>query len=233
MRYTYLFLILVLLLAACGGGKDEPTEVPTELSNLFVRPTQVLSETEIAQGLTPEEEASFGEELLSIIEPQQPLPPATATLVGEGALPIPGPGTLVASETEDPGIPPGFDLITLEQTGGLNNVSLDIEIMSDLTVMINGQGPFAISQETVDQLGVMVDDLNFFGLQGTFLGPSASEETYRYRVSVSSGDIARAINAQDGFIPEQFARFLSTIQSVASDVIQREGLNFEIEPAAS
>jgi len=105
----------VLLLAACGGGGDDSTDVPpspTDNPNLGVQPTQVLSETEIAEGIEPAVEESFEEQINSLLaeQPQQaPLP--TSTPDGEGALPLPQPQTLVAAETEEASIPPGFDYI--------------------------------------------------------------------------------------------------------------------------
>jgi hypothetical protein len=208
-KFWYLILLSAFVLAACGGGDDNDS---TNGDNANVLPTSAATAVD-GQGV--EDETTFDEIAeQSFVEPA-PYVPATQTPSSEGALPVPLPGTLVASETEDPNVGLTFDYIFFQQTGGSENTTTVVEIYSDGRVVRDGE-TFTVSQNVITQLDQMIDSLNFFGLQGTMLGPPGPETSYRYRVGVTRGAETRAINAQDGFIPDEFAAFLGSIRNAAN-----------------
>jgi hypothetical protein len=201
-HFRYLMIVLLLMLAACGGAEE-------------TLPTQVTAngETDVIEPPT-DGSSSFDEEidaLLSGATPEQVVLPTVDPEL-EGALPVPLPGTLVASETEEPepflGV---FTFIYFEQTGGAEDVNIIVEIYGDGRVVSNGR-TFQVDQSVIRQLDQMITELNFFGMQGTFLGPPGSPSDYRYRVAIGRGELERAVQAQDGFIPVELTRFLGMIR---------------------
>lgn len=210
MRYA-LALLVLMLLAACGGG-DPDSENPVQPSGVppgedtAVVDDGTLSFEELAQDVLDEE------------PPPQVLAPATPA--SEGALPIPLPGTLVASETEEPEISGGvFDRIIFRQTGGTADVNVRFEINGQERIVVRDGVSMVVSQEVIDQIDQVINDLNFIGLQGTFMGPAASDDVYFYRVTVEKGEAARTIASQDGFMPDAYKSFLGLLRAVGDSVI--------------
>ncbi len=238
MRYL-LYLSLVLLMAACGGGGSDdapaapgvppaeetggqasPVAPPVAEVVLPTLPPVIIATDEdgLEYSLPPAEEPSFEEQLNIQLAP--PLPNViqpTHTPASEGALPVPLPGTLVASETEEAEPIPDFQQITLLQQGGPADINVRVDIFSDGRVIRDGQTG-SVAPGTIAELNQIIRDLNFFGLQGTFLGPTVPEEAYRYRITVISGQTERAINMQDGFMPEEVMRFLGRLRTVGDSV---------------
>jgi len=182
-RTTSLLILSALFLAACNGGGSPADDQPTDSGN------------------------------------QNPPPAATQNIVivtreptlEDGQLPVPLPGTLVASATEDPDIGLVFDHIEFTQTRLSDDSTLTIEIFQDGRVVRDGE-TLTISEDEIFQIDIIIDELNFFGMQGNFLGPSAdSGGQYRYRVRVERAGVARAVTAQDGFMPQELKDFLVAI----------------------
>lgn len=201
MRRLILCLLCTgaLFLAACGGG-DTPTQE---------QPPANPTEEDI-----PPERATFEATYDSILNP-----PPQPTLGGvvpteEGALEVPLPGTLVASATEDPDAGLVFDRITFVQQGGGNSATMSIEILQDGTVILDGVTS-SISQEAILDLDNALDQLNFFGMQGAFMGPARSEGVYQYTLTVKRGELERMIRAEEGYMPPElqdlFARIVSLV----------------------
>ena len=131
---------------------------------------------------------------------------------------MPLPGTLVASETEEVEPIPDFQQITLTQQGGRNNTVIRIDIYADGRVVWGDQTGF-VDANTIAELNQAIRELNFFGLQGTYLGPPSNNDGYTYRIVVNSGVIERAINGQDGFMPAELIRFLGMVRSIGDSVV--------------
>ena len=201
MRYTaYLILILALVMAACGGDNGDsgsPVPSPTPLSD---------------------EALTFQAEMVEVLTDETALPPlATQTPASESALVIALPGTLVASETEDPDPRGPFDYIYMQQQGGRENTTIIIEIYGDGRVTRDGMEG-RISPDQIAGLNEAINTLNFFGMQGTLLGPPGGEDTYTYRVSIQRGAQARTVNAQDGYMPDEFIQLLGLIRRAGDSV---------------
>lgn len=139
----------------------------------------------------------------------------------EGALPPAGPGTLVASETEDPEPIGPFQLVRLRQQGGRGNITTVIEIYADGRIVRDGEIG-TVDAATIGRINQMIDDMGFFSMQGTYIGPPGADDTYTYRVYVDSGDIDRAINAQDGYLPQELTSLLATITNAAANIQSAE-----------
>lgn len=214
MRYA-LCLLLVIALAACDGG-DSDSDTNTQQSQAVTPAPDSTEGTAAADATLSFEE--LAQDVLGDAPPSQVIP--SQTPASEGALEIPLPGTLVASETEQPentGVM--FESIRFRQTGGTSQSDVQFEIRGLDRVVIRDGVTMPLSQETVDQIDQMINDLNFIGLQGTFLGPAASEDVYVYRVTVIKGEDSRTITAQDGFIPEQYKQFLGFLRSIGDSVV--------------
>jgi len=197
-RNLYLILFGVLFLAACGGGgTPAPTAdssgPTTQSTSASVGETPDLAATQAAQPTVEQEQRAFGTD-----EP-----------------PLPIPGTLDASTNIDPEAGLVFDSIQLERTGGVAGQTLTIEVKSDGTFTRDGV-PGNISPEQVTLIDNLIDQLNFFGLEGVFVAPGTSADVYRYQVRVSRAGSARMIQAQDGFTPSELIQFFSLLSSLGA-----------------
>lgn len=183
MRYALFALILLALLAGCAA--EQPAPLPTAAG---LEPT---AEAAVATAITPAAPAA-GE--------ATPLPPLNIT--------VPPPGVIVtAVVTAEPPDGPGFDTsarfesLIFQQTGGLNNLDLLIEIAADGSVRRDGAA-VSVAPETVAAIDQKLKEVDFFNIQGQFTtvgGPSSDQ--YRYRLSVQQDGAGRSINAQDGYTP--------------------------------
>jgi hypothetical protein len=179
-------MVLALALAACGGGGDKATDAPVQ---------DATSDPNASAG-------DSGDVIAEILTPQPEIQPQGVPGDDEGALEVPLPGTLVASATEDPDAGLIFDQITFTMSGGANDTSFTVELLQNGTVTRDG----VVSQvgtDVVYEIDAMLDELNFFGLQGSYLGPPADEDVYQYRIEVVRGGASRLINAQDGYLPTE------------------------------
>lgn len=218
-RFWYMMIVLVMLLAACGGNgeSDElPTLIGDESEQSATQPAPPVGEGE---EMDPDEFDAMIDQILAPTDP--PPPPATLDPDEEGALPIAPPGTLVASETQEaePAAGP-FEYIYFQQEGGAESTQIIFEITSDGTVVNhNNDRTATISAAQVAELDQLIMDLNFFGLQGTFLGPPTNGDSYRYRVAIARGESERFIQAQDGYMPRELIEFLGALRQVGDDTV--------------
>ncbi|GAB4521334.1 MAG: hypothetical protein OHK0046_32590 [Anaerolineae bacterium] len=221
MRLRFVYIIMsALLLAACGGGGNDEN-APAQSTPVSQNPTatvEILVDEEGREfALPPADEGdSFEDQVGNILEAQNAQVPVlpTQTPASEGALPVPLPGTLVASETQEVEPIPDFTSITFNQVDGETGTTFGFQIFGDGRVVLPDGRSTVVSAETIAQLNQTIRDLNFFGLQGTYLGPPAEARKYRYQITVESGSIARTINAQDGFIPVELRQFLAAVRAI-------------------
>jgi hypothetical protein len=160
----------------------------------------------VVQPGTPDPNAS----IIQSIESNPNAQPATVQGTGEGELPVAPPGTLVSSATEDPGAAQVFDQIVATQSGGATNMNRFVQVFKDGTV-VRDDTRTTVSQEQITAVDTMLDEINFFGLQGAFLGPASDPNSYRYTLTVIRGETERMIQAQDGFMPAELERLLATV----------------------
>lgn len=187
MRLRFVILFIAGLLAACGSPTAEPTIPAGE---------QTAPEGATAQPPTA--------------EPTLPVP--ERRIVTDVPLPIPG--TLVAAPaTEDPEAGTVFTRILYEQSGGLTGQTLTIEVRGDGSVTRNGAAS-AITPAQVEQLNDILNQLNFFGLQGAFTAPGTGADIITYQVTVERAGSERTIVAQDGFIPPALGAFFTVLSAL-------------------
>lgn len=213
MRYV-LILLMLMMLTACGGGESPATEDANAQPTPFVPEGTQVGVNPVSDENVPIIETLIAEEIAAQ-NPQPYIPPLPT--VGEGGLPVPPIGTLVASQTENvqAGVP--FDYIYMTQIGGVNNENITIQIYKDGRVTINDRTG-VISQENIEELIRHIDALNFFGLQGTFMGPAPRPNEYVYQIFIKRGGQERLLNAQDGYMPIEFASFLGYVRAVAESL---------------
>jgi len=184
-RILILSILMALFTTACGGDEI------------------VVPETNVDVNAEATTEPTAPAVVVVTRSPAEELP--------EGALEIPLPGTLVASETEDPDIDLVFDRILFIRSGGGEDIPrVEIEILQSGLISINGTPSNTIPQ-TIINIDNMIDEINFFGMQGAMLGPSADNDDFRYSLTVQRGDLERTIQSQDGFMPAVYEQLLGEI----------------------
>ncbi|MGB1286697.1 MAG: hypothetical protein ACPG7F_09215 [Aggregatilineales bacterium] len=187
MRYRLLFLLIpVWILAACDA--DTPAE------NTPIPATAVPVEAT--------EDVPFDNRVI-----------VTRAPLEEGALEVPPVGVLVASVTEDPEIDLVFDVITLRREGGIDEAPIEIVLNQNGSFTRDGV-PGQITPADVTRIDDLIDEINFFGLQGTMMGPAIDEEDYRFVLRVERNGTARSITSQEGYIPPEYQRLLGAIFDV-------------------
>ncbi|MBZ0290379.1 MAG: hypothetical protein K8I30_22330 [Anaerolineae bacterium] len=207
-RSTYFFVILGLLLAACGGNASPTAVLPTVDNSANASGSDETREpvTPIGQAATPDFGATQSAEPTDQLQQR-------AYETDEAVLPLPG--TMVAAATPDPDVGLIFDTILFERTGGIAGIPLTIEIRSDGTVTRDGVAS-AITPDQVTLIDTVLDQLNFFGLQGVFTAPGTSADTYHYAVTVERAGSSRTIRAEDGFVPPELQQFLALLSGIAA-----------------
>jgi hypothetical protein len=188
MRWHVIIIILLISLVACTPAEE----------NVVADNTPNNGDGEATQEPSPE---AFVVVTRSFEEP-----------TAEGALEIAPPGTLVASETEDPDAGLVFDRVFLLRTGG----TAEAPIRDEIEVFQNGQyrrneSTGVASTNRIARIDELIDSVNFFGLQGAMLGPSTETDDYFYRLTVERNGIERTIQSQDGFMPTEYMNLLGEI----------------------
>lgn len=219
-RLTFILLLMgSLILAACGGGGSSDDAESAEAATTVPQAPAGPDESMPTGPDDPGEEVPGLDELEAEVGPERPMVIPTQTPAGEGALPVVPPGTLIASETQDPEIEAGrFEYIFFEQTGGPNDQTITIEIFDNGSMNYNDLSG-AVDAATIELLNQRLDEINFFGLQATYMGPPGGDEIYQYRLLVRQGGIEKMINAQDGYIPREVVALLSLVRQTAEQAI--------------
>jgi hypothetical protein len=210
-RNLSLILVVALCLAACGGNAAPTAVLPT---------VDTSSGASASSSGTAVQETPVGEVSTEDFAATQAALPTSAPQVrayetDEASSALPLPGTLVAPTTPDPDAGLLFDSIQFERTGGIAGKPLTIEIKSDGTVTRDGVAS-SITPDQVTLIDTVIDQLNFFGLQGVFVSPGTSADTYQYSVTVNRAGSSRTIKAEDGFAPPELQQLLSLLGSIAT-----------------
>jgi hypothetical protein len=191
-------------ISACGGNEGSTTEpLPTVVNANSTDPAPTV-DTSVTLVLPP---------TITILPQDTPTPEITI----EGALPIPGPRTLVASQTEDPNANVPFTQITLIRTegpifGGSPQPPLNIEIQANGTVTY-GEASGQLAQAEIDQINTLIREVNFFGMQNNFISeaPVTGSDEYVYQLTILRGEQERLMTARDGFLPQELRDMLAYI----------------------
>jgi hypothetical protein len=143
--------------------------------------------------------------------PPTSAPPAAPTerAFETGQPPLPIPGTLVAAATEDPEAGQPYQLVLLERSGGIAGKTLVMQI-TDGQVTQDGVA-VAVAADDVTAVFTLLDQVGFFGLQGTFTSAGAGADLYTYRLTAERNGASRTIVAQDGFTPPDLQRLMDSI----------------------
>jgi hypothetical protein len=205
VRQLTLILFAALLLAACQGApaaSPSPATLPTVASLPTSAAQAQTTATTVPPTATPLPPVS------------SPEPRAYDTQEAAASNLIPLPGTLVKSATEDVSANVMFDSVALIRTGGIAGKTLTIQIFSDGTLDRDGQ-KIKLTPAQMKQVNDQLTGLNFFGLQGVFTAPGTQPDVFHYNISVDRGGQARAIDAEDGFIPKEMQALIDLILQLA------------------
>jgi hypothetical protein len=205
MRVRQLTLILTAALLAACQGAPAPTATTAAL------PTQASLPTTAPQ---VQASATAAPPTATLAQPTTPEPRAYDTQEASALNAVPLPGTLVKSATEDVSANVMFDSLALIRTGGITGKTLTIQIFSDGTLDRDGQ-KIALTPDQMKQINDQLNKLNFFGLQGVFTAPGTKPDIFHYNISVERGGEARAIDAEDGFIPRELQSLIDLILQLA------------------
>jgi hypothetical protein len=198
-RNLCVILMGAVFLAACGGGTTSAPTADTSSASTVQATAASVGETPIVAATQP---------ALATVEQQQ-----RAFETDEAPLPVPG--TMSAPTTPDPEAGLIFDDIQLERTGGIAGQTLTIQVRSDGTFTRDGVAG-TITPDQVTMIDNLLDQMNFFGLQGVFTAPGTGADVYNYEVTVNRAGSARTIKAQDGFIPPEMIQLLSLLSSLGA-----------------
>ncbi len=183
-----MMLILVALLAACGG-QPEPTA------------------TLVPASPVPPTDASAGEDAAATggaAEIQQ-----TVAFAQPGTLIPAGIGTIVP-----PDAPPfSFDRVIFTQTGGLAGVNVQIDVYADGRVIREGVES-EVNAEAITNLARMLETINIFNLSGQFMSPGAAADAFTYSLTVVKGGSNRTITSQDGYTPQALFDIYDAIRAL-------------------
>lgn len=183
MRYIWIAILIIAVTACTSGDAPAPQNTATGGAT---EPTPVPTDP------------SF------VVVTRQPTPEVFE-------LPVPAPGTLIASTTEDPESGLIFDMIQVVQFGGPEGAERrEVTLLQDGSYTVNGVAGVTTAQVVAD-IDAILDELSFFGLQGSMLGPVPDTDDYRYSITVKRGDLERTITMQEGFYPRELDRLLLAV----------------------
>jgi len=198
--FVIVSLIASVLLVACGGNQPPSPEAQT---NPMQAPETVPDDQ--VENAEPTDDPNI------VIVTQD----TNLSLTQDFALEVPLPGTLVASETEDPNVALVFDSIFFTRTGGPEGSErIQVELFQDGRMIFNGETTL-IPIETILEIDLMLDEMNFFGLQNNMMGPLVEGTEYQYGLIVNRGPDTLAITSTDGFMPTEYEQLLGTILNLA------------------
>ncbi len=140
---------------------------------------------------------------------------SVATMAATMGLPLPGTAIIPnqpASSASTPELT-SFTDITFSQTGGIANLSLTIDLHGDGTLIRDGKTS-TVTPTDIKAINTLLDQIHFFDLQGIFMGPGATSDSYTYSVTVTTADRSRTIQSQDGLTPPQLNQLYDAIRSL-------------------
>jgi len=205
-------LMMILILAACGGGDAAPTsEVssdPTIDASTFTEtPPDFIEQRQ--NELNATEEVIDEDGNIIIVTPQ--------AIVQDGVVPLPG--TLAYDpEFVDENMGAVFDRIVFSRSsaGGTSDpyrLVLFQNGLYDLNKEIVGQ----VNGSTVTRIDDILDEINFFAINTPMLGPGGESANYRYVITVERGDDQMTIRAEDGFTPQPVMKLIGALVGVIVD----------------
>ncbi len=192
MRPILLVAIIGALLLASCNNTPEPTATPVPATA-----TEIVAPTTAASTNPEDNIGDFA-----------------------GTITVPIAGTLIVGNTgETPNAPTAplvFDKVTLTQTGGAANVNFVIQLQGDGTLTRDGVTS-TISQDQVQQIAALLDQIKFYQIQGTFVSADSTVDTYRYSLSVDSSIGSRTIFSQDGLTPPELEQIYDAIRALGGN----------------
>ena len=218
-RYAFLLLLIVALLAAaCGGGDDNDDDSDSGSGD----PTTAAVDGGGEDPTAPPEPTAI---------PATPDPDVPATIVP--APPVGELGTVPPPVTEEPTPDPnepadanvpstGFEYLFFSQEGGPDDITIQIEVYADGRVVRDGQ-TIRLSQEEIARLATMIDELAFFDMIATFIGPPRDQNPYEYLIYVERAGQNRSVRAMDGYIPPEVRSLFGLIRGYGDQVVQQAG----------
>ncbi len=174
---TAILLIVVLILAACGGSPTPtPTSAPT--ATTVGLPTQPSA----AGDILPTSQFNDLQVTLAVAQPGTPIAASGSTIEPVNNQPF------------------QFNRVLFTQTGGLAAVNLQIELFSDGRLVRDG-AQTQTTPEVVASIASLIDTFDFFRVSGQFIGTGASADTFTYSLTVETAGSSRTIMSQDGYTP--------------------------------
>ena len=225
MRHLFTFacaLLLLATLAACTGGdatqtvptliatNTPPSAQPTVTLPPDLGPTEgTVRPTDVAPIDNPT--ATIDPTLAATIEAINQAAATSGAIVGAPTIEPQAAGTIEQPPaTEDPDAGLVFDELYFSQTGGIAGTTLMIYIYPDGRVL-RDDVEYRITPEEVSAIDDMLDEMNFFGMQGTFTSAGGGRDTYTYELSVARAGNTRNIVAEDGLIPPELMQLFSVL----------------------
>ncbi len=210
MRMWIFLIPAALLLAACATASTDSPVLPT------------LAETQPVSNTVPTDVQATPDPGQPTVDPGATLDPAagetpTISAIQQAIALLPPPGTMQVPVTEEPdpnATPVPFFNVTYTETGGAANVNLLVDIFADGRVIRNGVET-TIPPETIAEINRVIDELQFFAIEGQFTMPGTGLEVYNYNVRVELQDgSARSLDAQDRVTPPELLRLFRMLRNI-------------------
>ncbi len=184
MRFVSLFIICACLFLAACGGQPP---APTEAP-------------------TPEETTAIDLNAT----------PSMLNIIAQ-TITVPAPGVLSYMDTsgtpEEPPQPLELNLVQLEVRPAGSSERTIITINGDGTALRDGQ-PIQMDSATLEALRGLIEQINFFNIQGIFVGEGPTTQGNRYYLTVDGSAGSRMITAEDQNTPSELLAIITLIQSI-------------------
>lgn len=196
MRLIVSLLILSFVLVACGGDAEPTASVSSD-------PTQTGVSSDPTHTPSADGEVDNG---IVIVTPQ--------TNIEQDQLPLPGTLTY-DDEFSDDTADAMFDRIVFRRYAGpTDSPNYRLELYQDGTYELNIETLGQTDAETVARIDNIIRDVNFFAINSPMMGPGDDSQNYRYSITVERAGDEMTINAEDGFIPQEFSPLIGALMSV-------------------
>ncbi len=207
-RIMLAYILLIVLLTACGGGAsgEDATSSPQNTAD----PAVTLDPDATPESLppTPEEEVITLEDLIR--QASQDIDESFIRPTFDPQNPSAFASELVIGSADNPFAGVLFDYVSLTQRGGPIDLNYTIEVYPDGRVVQDGREG-RITPDAVAALQASFDTINLFAVDQVFNGLPLSRSPYYYDFTVRQAGREFSIEAQDAYLPPELTAIFATI----------------------
>lgn len=143
-----------------------------------------------------------------------PTPEATSDLFGGITVPEnqPRPGEIATlTMTEDPQVAAFFDKVTLIRVYTTDGSMLQMELLQDGTLTVNGAVATNVGAGKVLEIDTILDEINFFGISGAFAATFPAQDSFIYTIAAERMGTRLSIRVDDALMPPELGRLIEAM----------------------